>query len=212
MAKKQKSRLYTSQPQTTSTISLKRLPTWAWFVLAGVGAIVVILGLFYLDSQSLRGDVNVTRGIRGAKVLPEPGAGHLDGDIDYPVPVPAGGPHNPVWQNCGIYDEPVRTENVIHSLEHGALWIAYDPDLPEEQVEQLRDLVRQERARLRTFYILSPHPDLPAPIVATAWRVQLELEEPSDERLLTFMQRFHIGPFTPERGATCSGGVGEPIS
>ena len=209
MAKKQEVRLAAAQGMAQPWY--KRMPTWAWFVLVGVGAAALVLGLFYLDAQSLRGGVNVTRGIRGAKVLSDPGAGHLEGEIDYPVPVPAGGPHNPVWQNCGIYDEPVRAENAVHSLEHGAVWITYDPALPEEQVEELRNLVRQERARLRTFYILSPHPDLPAPIVATAWRAQLELEDAFDDRLLTFMQRFHIGPFTPERGATCSGGDGEPI-
>ena len=208
MAKKrQKARIYRSKAPVETSSS--RIPTWAWFTIGGLAAILLVIGLFFLEGQSV-GQANAARGIKGARILPDPGAGHAQGDIDYSVPVPAGGPHNPIWQNCGIYEEPIRAENAIHSMEHGAVWIAYHPDLPAEDVEQLQELVRQERARLRTFYLLAPKPDLPAPIIATAWRAQIELESASDERLPEFMQRFHIGPFTPEQGATCSGGIGEP--
>ena len=210
MAKKRKTSSIVARRRVTTPTSKQRLPTWVWFTIGGGAAILLVLGLFYLDSQSLRGGVNAARGIKGARIFPEPGANHQNGDIQYPVAVPPGGPMNSAWQNCGIYDEPVRTENVVHSMEHGAVWIAYDPDLPTDQVERLRELVQQERARLRTFYILAPRPDLPAPIVATAWRAQLELEDAFDDRLPQFMERFHVGQFTPERGATCSGGVGTP--
>ena len=27
-----------------------------------------------------------------------------------------------------VYPAAVRTENLVHSLEHGAVWIAYNPD------------------------------------------------------------------------------------
>jgi len=212
MAKKQVSVARIKRRQTFEQEQNRRLPTWGWFAIGGAVAIVLVIGLFYLDSRSLRGGVNVARDIDGVQIFPEPGRSHLNGDIDYNVAIPAGGPHNPVWQNCGIYEEPVRTENALHSMEHGAVWIAYDPNLPAEEIDQLRELVRQERASLRTFYILAPKEDIPAPIVATAWRAQIELESAFDERLTQFMQRFHLGPYTPERGATCSGGVGEPIS
>jgi hypothetical protein len=210
MARKSKRPLYVARQQTAPQSFWRRIPTWTWFAIGGVVAVLLVGGLFYLDSQSLRGGANVARGIPEVRIVPEPGAGHLNGDIEYASAVPPGGPHNPIWQNCGIYDEPIRAENAVHSMEHGAVWIAYDPDLAAEQADQLKKLVNDERGRLRNFYLLSPQPDLPAPIVATAWRVQLELDDAFDDRLLEFMQRFHIGPYTPERGATCSGGVGEP--
>jgi hypothetical protein len=74
-------------------------------------------------------------------------------NIDYAQTPPAGGPHNPVWQNCGFYDEPVRDENAVHSLEHGAVWITYQPDLPQEQIGKLRDLAQSNR-----FVLISPYP------------------------------------------------------
>ena len=81
---------------------------------------------------------------------------HILGDVDYDQTPPAGGQHHDVWQNCGFYDEPVRDENAVHSLEHGAVWITYQPDLPQEQIEKLSDLAQSNR-----FVLVSPYPDLP---------------------------------------------------
>jgi hypothetical protein len=52
---------------------------------------------------------------------------HTEGNVDYEQSLPVDGEHNPVWQNCGFYDKPVRSENAVHSLEHGAVWITYQP-------------------------------------------------------------------------------------
>ena len=137
---------------------------------------------------------------------------HQEGELDYDHDVPPGGNHNAAWQNCGIYDEPIPSETVVHSLEHGAVWITYQPDLPAGQLEMLRDLVAQElKAADEPMVLLSPQPDQAAPIMATAWQVQLSLNDASDERLLRFLENFQIGPLTPEPGAPCSGGLGEPI-
>ena len=51
-----------------------------------------------------------------------------------------GGDHWNAWQNCGVYTEPVTHEFAVHSLEHGAVWIAYDDGLPDEQVAVIREL------------------------------------------------------------------------
>src|SRR5690348_8879847 len=53
---------------------------------------------------------------------------HTPEDVDYPQSPPAGGPHDPVWLDCGVYEEPVREENAVHDLEHGTVWITYDPE------------------------------------------------------------------------------------
>lgn len=153
--------------------------------------------------------------IEGVLFFPDPGLEHQDGEITYPQPLPAGGSHSDAWQNCGIYDQPVSTEAVVHSLEHGAVWIAYQPDLSSDQVELLRDIIRQERrARGDARVLLAPVAEgspMDAPIVVTAWQVQLQLDDVSDERLRQFLSRYQNGPFTPEPGAPCSGSFGEPI-
>jgi len=120
---------------------------------------------------------------------------------------PAGGVHHGAWQNCGIYTEPIQAENAVHSLEHGAVWITYQPGLPDTELAALQALVRSQ-----TYLLLSPFPGLRSPIVATAWGFQLELESAQDDRLPQFIQRYRQGPTSPERLGSCTGGVGSPLS
>jgi hypothetical protein len=130
---------------------------------------------------------------------------HVTGPVNYPRNPPVGGPHNPVWLNCGTYTSPVANENAVHSLEHGAVWITYQPNLPTNQVSTLRS-----DAHGQPYVVLSPYPNLPAPVVASAWGVQLRLSAASDPRLTQFIRAYERGPQTPEPGAPCSGGVGTP--
>ena len=130
---------------------------------------------------------------------------HVQTTVAYAQTPPAGGEHAPAWQNCGYYDAPVGSENGVHSLEHGAVWITYRPDLPTDQVDTLRALTRSQ-----THILVSPFPELPAPVVASAWGRQVQLDSVSDSRLDAFIRAFLQGPQTPERGAACSRGVGTP--
>jgi Protein of unknown function (DUF3105) len=130
---------------------------------------------------------------------------HTEGPVNYPQTPPVGGPHSPVWQNCGFYSEPVRNENAVHSMEHGAVWITYRPDLPQEQVDKLREL-----AESQSYVLVSPYPGLPSPVVASAWGKQLRLDSANNPRLEQFIRAYRQGPQTPEPGAPCSGGVAQP--
>jgi hypothetical protein len=118
---------------------------------------------------------------------------------------PAGGVHAPTWQNCGVYDEPIEIKYALHSLEHGAVWISYSPDLPADEVEQLEEIGRD-----LTFVIVSPFTGQSSPVVVTAWGIQLELDEAGDGRLDDFIERYRLGPQTPELGGSCTEGVGSP--
>jgi hypothetical protein len=130
--------------------------------------------------------------------------GHSDGTVDYPQNPPAGGIHNPVWQTCGFYDQPVRNEHAVHSQEHGAVWITYQPDLPADQVARLKELAEQN-----DYVLVSPYPGLPAPIVASAWGKQLYVDDAGDTRLTRFIELFAGNG--PESGAPCSGGTSETV-
>jgi hypothetical protein len=94
----------------------------------------------------------------------------------------------------------------VHSLEHGAVWITYQPDLSASEIEQLRSDVRGH-----AFVLLSPYPGLPSKVVASAWSTQLKLDSASDPRITSFIAKYEQGPQTPEQGATCRSGIGTPI-
>lgn len=118
---------------------------------------------------------------------------------------PLGGDHDPTWQNCGIYTEPVASANAVHSLEHGAVWVTYRPDLPADQVATLVGLLDG-----RAYTLLSPFPDLASPVVLTAWGIQLELDDANDPRAAVFLDKYVQGEQTPEPGAPCVDGTGNP--
>ncbi len=128
---------------------------------------------------------------------------HVDSPVAYEQIPPVGGPHAPLWQNCGFYDTPIASENAVHSLEHGAVWITYRPELEHAQITSLREL-----ARSQPYVLVSPFVGLPSPLVASAWGHQMYLDSASDRRLLEFVRAFRLGPQAPERGGPCSGGVG----
>lgn len=150
--------------------------------------------------------------IEGEKRVDITSATHATEDIPYEtasaVPEgtllpPTGGDHDPVLQNCGYYAESIRSENALHSLEHGAVWVTYRPGLDDAQIATLRSL-----AENNPYLLVSPFEDLAADVVATAWGVQVELDSTDDERLKPFLERYLQGEQTPEPGASCQGGIG----
>ena len=86
-------------------------------------------------------------------------------------------------------------------MEHGAVWITYSPDLPDDQKGLLSQLAGGH-------VLVSAFEGLPSPIVASAWGRQLELESATDVALVDFLEAFEEGPQTPQPGAPCSGGPG----
>lgn len=128
---------------------------------------------------------------------------HVAGQVtyeDFPARPPLGGEHNALPQQCQVYAEQIPTEHALHSLEHGAAWVTYAPDLPADQVEQLAGMVENNRARM-----MSPLPGQESPIVLTAWARQVEADSPDDPLVGRFLDRFTSGPQSPEPGAQCAG-------
>jgi hypothetical protein len=173
-------------------------------VLASVAAVLLVavavtvpLVLDQLDADEVarEGPVNLDE----VAIYDELDPAHTPEDVDYPQSPAVGGPHDPVWLACGVYDEPVREENVVHDLEHGTAWITYDPDA-DVDVEALAGLLPQNG-------IVSPYDDLAAPVVVTVWGRQLALDGADDPRLPLFLDTYAGGETAPEPFASCAGGV-----
>jgi hypothetical protein len=147
--------------------------------------------------------------IKGLKTFDSLTAVHVATAVDYQAEYgmnpPAGGDHNQAWLNCGVYSEPQQNENAVHALEHGAVWVTYDPDaLGDAEIETLRDSIPS------TYMLLTPYPGLPAPVVASAWGNQVELDGVDDPRLGDFIEKFRQSPDAPEPGAACTGAINGP--
>jgi hypothetical protein len=132
------------------------------------------------------------------------GRGHVDAGqrVAYDHSPPFSGPHDAIWAACNgvIYSTPVRNENMVHSLEHGAVWIAYNPEkITGSALQSLRG-----RVQGATYLMLSPYPGLDAPISLQSWGHQLKLTDPADKRIDHFIQALRLNQYTyPEIGASC---------
>ena len=115
---------------------------------------------------------------------------------------PVGGPHDGTWANCNgiVYDTAVRSENMVHTLEHGAVWITYNPDtITPDDLATLTAL-----ADGQPFTTLSPYPGLDSNISLQAWAHQLKVDSASDERVKQFITALRQNRWVyPETGATC---------
>jgi Protein of unknown function (DUF3105) len=185
--------------QRASSARHKWLP---WAIVGGIVALALGV-VIYLNVLPM------AQAIPGVERVSNLQRGHVPGPQAYAQLPPVGGIHNPVWQNCGVYDQPVPSEYGVHSMEHGAVWITYRPDLPDRDVQALRAL-----ARGKDYVLVSPwsaDSALPSPVVASAWGLQLPLESATDALLPQFISRYANGPQAPEPGALCTGGVGSPL-
>ncbi len=130
---------------------------------------------------------------------------HVEGAVEYEQTPPAGGEHNAVWLNCGVYAEQVPNENAVHSLEHGAVWVTYNPD--EVSGEEVAELEAQLPS---TYTILSPYPGMDTPIALSAWNAQLKIDSADDERIGQFLTSYWRATSVPEPNAACTGALDGP--
>lgn len=166
--------------------------------LVGLLTLALIGGVVYLG---LRQTSKQRDSLGDVKVYENLGRDHVETPVTYPQTPPVGGNHHPVWQNCAVYTQPVQNIHAVHSLEHGAVWISYDPSLPADQVAKLTTYAQQP------FVLMSPVSGQGAPIALTAWGHQLKLDGIDDTVIQGFLREYRQGPQTPEPGAACSGGT-----
>jgi len=209
--------------------SVVRQRSIPWLTIAGVGVVLVValavfvpLALKVSDrnqaaEQQEQADAaaarfrpspqnpDPSRQIPGVITADYPGQQHVRPDqrVAYDRTPPFGGPHDGIWADCTgvVYPQPVRTENMVHSLEHGAVWIAYDPaKVGPDGVERLRSKVQN-----RPYTMMSPYPGMDRPISVQSWGHQLKVDSPDDPRIDQFTTALRQNPngVYPEVGGAC---------
>jgi hypothetical protein len=116
---------------------------------------------------------------------------------EYNSDPPTSGPHSATPAPCGIYRQPVPDVAFLHSMEHGAIVVQYDPDLVQDQIEELEEIGRSVGGEI----IVAPRPDNPAAVAITAWTKLLLLDEVDGDIIAGFEREY--GNTSPESGAQC---------
>ena len=203
----------TPPPSRRGASSRRSAPTkvtkpFPWGVVVGSVALgAALVGLLVYAALNQGGGVSKLltdpdNAISGVTVADEQALSrnHVAGPVDYPTLPPPGGDHSGTPQMCAVYSEPIAPEQALHSMEHGAVWVTYNDEASESDVEALTREVENQQYRL-----MSPLPEQESPIVLTAWGRTLEVDSADDERVDQFLTAYTNGPQTLEKGAACTG-------
>jgi hypothetical protein len=172
----------------------------ALVLVAGTVATVLVLNSLPAEREVISGSYE-----ERLDLYPDLDATHTETRVSYDQSPPVGGPHNPAWLNCGVYEEPQQNENVVHTLEHGAVWITYDPaTTTDAEIAALVALAPD------TYTVVSPYEGLGDRKAISAWGAQLLFTDVADPAVEDFLTEFWRSADSPEPNAPCTGALDGP--
>jgi hypothetical protein len=142
---------------------LSRVVPW---IGGGILALAIVVGLVLLVQS------NTAAANAPGERIPVQGREHIQPGTSHPPyssDPPTSGPHYPEPIAAGYYDTPQPDEAVVHNLEHGHIWIAYDCSKLtdcEATKQQLRALVDSYS---QWKIVVTPRQNKDAAIAVAAW-------------------------------------------
>lgn len=174
---------------------MKKIALWG----LGILAIVGIIGSFFLF-----GSKGQTSEPDFSKAIPDEGRTHLSEGttVEYNSNPPTSGNHWSEPLADGIYNTEKPDEAIVHSLEHGRVWVSYKPSIPEQTKKTLEELLKKYGGT-----VLTPRSANDMDIALAAWNrldtFSLNPDGTVDEQRITdFINRWrNKGPeFIPGSG------------
>lgn len=110
----------------------------------------------------------------------EEGNNHVstDTDVEYRANPPTSGDHYAVPAEDGAYTETPPSEALVHTLEHGRIFIQFDPAVPESVKGDLKALYDEDPYHM----VIAPNDtDMPYEVAATAWTRTLGCPKMNDQ-------------------------------
>jgi Protein of unknown function (DUF3105) len=177
-------------------------PTRPWGLIAAAVAVLVFAVAVITWAVTRDDGPDTPEDIEGVRGYDYAAGQHTADAVPYEESPPVGGMHDVEWADCtgSVYDVDIRHENAVHSLEHGAVWITYDPDRAgADDVEALAAIVEGAPGLM-----LSPYDGLDGVVSLQAWNHQLFVDSASDPRIQQFVDLMAMNAdYAPEVGAPC---------
>lgn len=142
--------------------------------------------------------------LQDVEQFPSQGRNHVERgtDVNYSTMPPTSGPHYAGTVGAGFYEQTPQLGNLVHTLEHGAVVIYYDPAALTPEAEQsLKEWASVHTGTWQSVVVV-PHPqeNPDAPYVLTAWRHMLEMDQYDPEVVQAFLAEYlGRGPENPVR-------------
>jgi hypothetical protein len=187
-----------------SIVNQKQTP---WGLIASIAAVVVFAAVVVIVVVATRksgGNTNAAGGpkcsgansryclpelaaakqISGVTYKIEPAHNHVTHTVKYDSTPPIGGDHSTYWADASgtVYPNPIASENAVHALEHGSVWVTYRQGLPASEVAKLAADVTGHN-----YVLMSPYPNLKSKVSLQAWGYQLFVDSVTDPRITQFI-------------------------
>lgn len=156
-----------------------------WLLVAMVALATVGFGAGWIFAQT--SGSTASRLVITERVVTEPDATEV-GDADVPGAgvAPSSG-ESDQQPYCGVVVEPVDPVTQIAVLRTGAIILQYrSDDLRPGEIAILEEVTDRYDSHL----LVAPNPDLASPIVATAWRHRLEMDEVERAAIQAFVDGY----------------------
>lgn len=152
------------------------------FIGGGIATLVIIVGgIFFVANTGPS-----TKPLMGQEVkIGESSHVPAGTKVSYTSDPPAGGHHYDDPVHAGFYDKPQPDGNLVHSLEHGAVIIWYNPNkLSKDQIESLKKIFNQLGGKSITV----PRDSIDTPLALSSWGRALRLSAIDEKQIKAFFE------------------------
>ena len=190
LTRKERKALKRAQKQEDKDVRQQHKQTkkWALWGIIGIAVIGGVWGLILLVSQQ----EPVELGTDFSRAVAYEGANHIQESENarHQSNPPTSGQHWPFPLRSKIYDTEKPDEAVIHSMEHGRVWVSYKPSIPEDTKKALEAFIKTQGQ-----IVLTPRSANDTDIALAAWNrldtFDLNPDGTFDEnRIRSFIQRY----------------------
>jgi len=107
---------------------------------------------------------------------------------------PVSGRHSPQPSECGVYSDQIPDESFVHTLEHGAVAVLYEPKLKIGEIREIEDIVSEYEDKT----LSAPYTGLETPIVVASWANKMPLDSLDADAITEYIDTFRAEPPAPE--------------
>lgn len=132
--------------------------------------------------------------LSGVQTFESEGRDHVDPgtQVDYAQMPPTSGPHYDSTVSAGFYQESQSLGSLVHSLEHGAVIIYYDPAALDSEAQSNIEEYTSTYTGTFSSVIAVPNPrdDPKSAYVLTAWNHRLRMDQYNEDVVRAFVAEY----------------------
>lgn len=155
------------------------------FIGIGLATLLILVGgVWLMSSQGKKEQEKLSKPLMGEEITVTADHVPKGTEIQYNSNPPAGGQHyGDSTAHAGFYDKAPADGYLVHSLEHGAVILWYNPkQLSKDKVEQVKHIFNQTSGKS----IMAPRESMDVPVAVSSWGRVLKLQTIDEKQIKAF--------------------------